>query len=170
MIGFLYVFMCRFTPLLVVVLRRRKKPQLLMKLGSLSLQERSLFSKVKVMSTKVIILWLFNRLLCFFDSLLQWSNTLVCLGLEDQGLYRLVGVSSKVNKLLTLGLDPAKSEKLVLEDPTEWEVKTITSALKQYFRNLPEPLMTYKLHSTFIGAASKQFFLLWVRWIYFLYP
>ncbi|KAG0714677.1 Rho GTPase-activating protein 10 [Chionoecetes opilio] len=75
-------------------------------------------------------------------------------GLEDQGLYRLVGVSSKVTKLLQLGLDRRKSEKLMLDDPAEWEVKTITSAIKQYFRNLPEPLMTYNLHSAFIAAAS----------------
>lgn len=77
-------------------------------------------------------------------------------GLEDQGLYRLVGVSSKVTKLLSLGLDRRKAEKLILDDPAEWEVKTITSAIKQYFRNLPEPLMTYKLHSAFIAAAKQD--------------
>ena len=77
-------------------------------------------------------------------------------GLEDQGLYRLVGVSSKVSKLLALGLDPSKCDKLLsIESCSEWEVKTITSAIKQYFRNLPEPLMTYKLHCDFINAASK---------------
>ncbi|RXG73504.1 Rho GTPase-activating protein 26 [Armadillidium vulgare] len=77
-------------------------------------------------------------------------------GLEDQGLYRLVGVSSKVTKLLNMGLDPNKADKLVLEDPAEWEVKTITSAIKQYFRTLPEPLMTYELHNDFIAAAKKK--------------
>ncbi|XP_042218707.1 rho GTPase-activating protein 10-like isoform X4 [Homarus americanus] len=77
-------------------------------------------------------------------------------GLEDQGLYRLVGVSSKVTKLLQLGLDRRKAEKLMLDDSAEWEVKTITSAIKQYFRNLPEPLMTYKLHSAFIAAAKQD--------------
>ncbi|XP_069183856.1 rho GTPase-activating protein 26 isoform X9 [Procambarus clarkii] len=77
-------------------------------------------------------------------------------GLEDQGLYRLVGVSSKVTKLLQLGLDRRKAERLILDDPAEWEVKTITSAIKQYFRNLPEPLMTYKLHSAFIAAAKQD--------------
>ena len=80
---------------------------------------------------------------------------LIFIGLEDQGLYRLVGVSSKVSKLLTLGLDKNKCEKIALDDAAEWEVKTITSAIKQYFRNLPEPIMTYNLHSAFINAASK---------------
>ncbi len=32
-------------------------------------------------------------------------------GYEDQGLYRVVGVASKVTKLLTMGLDKRKSEK-----------------------------------------------------------
>lgn len=78
-----------------------------------------------------------------------------CLGLEEQGLYRVVGVSSKVTKLLAMGLDRRKLEKLSLEDPFEWESKTITSALKTYLRNLPEPLMTFRYHNAFITAASK---------------
>lgn len=79
-------------------------------------------------------------------------------GLEEQGLYRVVGVNSKVNKLLSMGLDRRKAEKVSLDDPFEWESKTITSALKTYLRNLPEPLMTYKLHELFIDAASKYCF------------
>ena len=77
-------------------------------------------------------------------------------GLEDQGLYRVVGVASKVSKLLSLGLDPQKFGKLSLDDPSEWETKTLTSAVKQYFRSLPVPLMTYALHNDFIAAASEN--------------
>lgn len=79
-------------------------------------------------------------------------------GLEEQGLYRLVGVSSKVSKLLTLGLERRKGDKLILNDRCEWETKTITSALKTYFRNLPEPLMTFRFHEAFIAAASESKF------------
>lgn len=60
-------------------------------------------------------------------------------GLEDQGLYRIVGVSSKVTKLTQLAFDPKRTEPINLMDSQEWEIKTITSALKNYFRNLPEP-------------------------------
>ncbi|XP_035708976.1 rho GTPase-activating protein 26 isoform X2 [Folsomia candida] len=77
-------------------------------------------------------------------------------GLEEQGLYRLVGVSSKVSKLLTLGLERRKGDKLILNDRCEWETKTITSALKTYFRNLPEPLMTFRFHEAFIAAAKQD--------------
>ncbi|KAJ3657509.1 hypothetical protein Zmor_009305 [Zophobas morio] len=77
-------------------------------------------------------------------------------GLEEQGIYRVVGVTSKVNKLLNMGLDRRKSDKIALEDPQEWETKTITSALKSYLRNLPEPLMTYKYHNGFIAAVKNE--------------
>lgn len=76
--------------------------------------------------------------------------------MEEQGIYRVVGVTSKVNNLLKMGLDRRKSDRLAnLDDPQEWETKTITSALKNYLRNLPEPLMTHRFHNGFIAAVSK---------------
>lgn len=85
-------------------------------------------------------------------------------GLEEQGLYRVVGVTSKVNKLLSMGLDRRKIDKLTnLDDRLEWESKTITSALKTYLRNLPEPIMTFRYHNGFIAAASKFSFVLFLR-------
>ncbi|XP_021366144.1 rho GTPase-activating protein 26-like isoform X3 [Mizuhopecten yessoensis] len=77
-------------------------------------------------------------------------------GLFDQGLYRVVGVSSKVSKLISLGLDPKKKDKINIEDPTQFEIKTVTSAVKHYLRSLPEPLMTFKFHSDFIAAAKQE--------------
>lgn len=84
-------------------------------------------------------------------------------GLDEQGLYRVGGVSSKITKLLAMGLDRRKttnglSSLSFLDDCIEWETKTITSALKLYLRNLPEPLMTFKYHNAFISAASKTLF------------
>lgn len=76
------------------------------------------------------------------------------IGLEEQGLYRVVGVASKVSKLLTMGLDKRKVDKLNLSDRFEWESKTITSALKTYLRTLSEPLMTFRYYNSFITAAS----------------
>ncbi|XP_031788120.1 rho GTPase-activating protein 26 isoform X3 [Nasonia vitripennis] len=77
-------------------------------------------------------------------------------GLEEQGLYRVVGVASKVNKLLAMGLDRRKLEKLNLENRYEWESKTITSALKTYLRTLSEPLMTFRYYDSFIAAAKQE--------------
>jgi len=86
---------------------------------------------------------------------------LLLTGLDEQGLYRVGGVSSKITKLLAMGLDRRKTTNGLnslsfLDDCIEWETKTITSALKLYLRNLPEPLMTFKYHNAFISAASKM--------------
>ena len=52
-------------------------------------------------------------------------------------------------------LDRKKADKVALEDPYQFEIKTITSAVKTYLRSLPEPLMTFKLHPEFIAASSE---------------
>uniref|UniRef100_W5MQJ6 Rho GTPase-activating protein 10 n=1 Tax=Lepisosteus oculatus TaxID=7918 RepID=W5MQJ6_LEPOC len=75
-------------------------------------------------------------------------------GITDQGLYRVVGVSSKVQKLLHLSLDEKTYNDVNLLAPEDWDIKTITSALKLYLRNLPEPLMTYGLYKEFIVPAK----------------
>lgn len=93
-------------------------------------------------------------------------------GLEDQGLYRIGGVGSKISKLIQTALDRRKgggtssggdhssSSSFQFDINTEeWEIRTVTSALKFFFRNLPEPLMTYRLHHAFIAAASMFFIL-----------
>ncbi|KAK6172371.1 hypothetical protein SNE40_016038 [Patella caerulea] len=77
-------------------------------------------------------------------------------GLHEQGLYRVVGVNSKVQKLINLGLDRKKAEKLSFEDPGVWETKTITSAVKSYLRSLPEPLMGFRYHNDFMKAAKHE--------------
>uniref|UniRef100_A0A8C2K8Q6 Rho GTPase-activating protein 26 n=1 Tax=Cyprinus carpio TaxID=7962 RepID=A0A8C2K8Q6_CYPCA len=69
------------------------------------------------------------------------------------GLYRIVGVSSRVQKLLSLAMDPKTCADVEL-DSTEWEIKTITSAIKHYLRMLPAPLMTYQYQRSFIIAAK----------------
>uniref|UniRef100_A0A665TZ56 Rho GTPase activating protein 10 n=1 Tax=Echeneis naucrates TaxID=173247 RepID=A0A665TZ56_ECHNA len=52
-------------------------------------------------------------------------------GINDQGLYRVVGVSSKVQKLLSLMIDE-KNNEVDLSTSMDWDIKTITSALKLY--------------------------------------
>ena len=92
-----------------------------------------------------------------FNFMTQCFQTLENRGLEDEGLYREVGVASKVMKLLSDGLDEKKLEKINLDDPFAWDTKTLTSAAKTYLRNLPEPLMTFQMYTSFIAAASKLF-------------
>ncbi|XP_074194560.1 rho GTPase-activating protein 10 isoform X3 [Rhinolophus sinicus] len=51
--------------------------------------------------------------------------------------------------------DVKTCNELDLENSIDWEVKTITSALKQYLRSLPAPLMTYELHGDFIVPVKS---------------
>uniref|UniRef100_H2UKM0 Rho GTPase activating protein 10 n=1 Tax=Takifugu rubripes TaxID=31033 RepID=H2UKM0_TAKRU len=76
-------------------------------------------------------------------------------GINDQGLYRVVGVSSKVQKLLNLMIDERANE-VDLSASDDWDIKTITSSLKLYLRSLPEPLMTYGLYKEFISPAISH--------------
>ncbi|KAM5170877.1 rho GTPase-activating protein 26 isoform 1-T1 [Mantella aurantiaca] len=76
-------------------------------------------------------------------------------GIGEQGLYRIVGVNSRVQKLLSILMDPKIAE-AETEVATEWEIKTITSALKTYLRMLPGPLMTYQFQRSFIKAAKLE--------------
>uniref|UniRef100_A0A673AY07 Rho GTPase-activating protein 26 n=1 Tax=Sphaeramia orbicularis TaxID=375764 RepID=A0A673AY07_9TELE len=59
-------------------------------------------------------------------------------GIDEQGLYRIVGVNSRVQKLLSLAMDPKTCADVELDNP-EWEIKTITSAIKHYLRFLDNP-------------------------------
>lgn len=49
-------------------------------------------------------------------------------------------------------------------DGQEWasenEISNVTSVMKMWLRELPEPLLTYGLHQGFIEAASLSLFLI----------
>ncbi len=134
-------------------------------------------------------------------------------GVEQKGIYRVVGVASKVRSLMEAfgekrqlakrrgsssaggesgggsnsampqqpgggggsSASPSASgesceEELVaplfelnLDSEENFELKTLTSALKNYLRNLAEPIMTFGLHEEFISAASECLVLLPLR-------
>ncbi|XP_004550020.1 rho GTPase-activating protein 42 [Maylandia zebra] len=73
-------------------------------------------------------------------------------GITTLGLYRTGGVNSKVQRLMTSVFASTAASDMQLEADA-WDTKTITSGLKDYFRCLAEPLLTYRLHKDFIRAA-----------------
>ncbi|XP_068623137.1 rho GTPase-activating protein 26 isoform X2 [Battus philenor] len=75
-------------------------------------------------------------------------------GLEEQGLYRVAGVASKVARVV--GAAAGQGGGGELAEPCECESKTLTSALKSYLRALPEPLLTRRLHDQFLAAAKRE--------------
>uniref|UniRef100_A0A3P9PN73 Rho GTPase-activating protein 42 n=1 Tax=Poecilia reticulata TaxID=8081 RepID=A0A3P9PN73_POERE len=76
-------------------------------------------------------------------------------GIHTMGLYRIGGVNSKVQRLMSTVFS-SKAPVDVELDPEMWDNKTITSGLKNYLRCLSEPLMTFKLHKDFIMAVKSD--------------
>lgn len=76
-------------------------------------------------------------------------------GLTQEGVYRTVGSNIQVQKLLNAFFDPTNPGDVDLYS-SDWDVKTITSALKFYLRSLSEPLMTYSLHRDLMCAAKSD--------------
>ncbi|XP_067842488.1 rho GTPase-activating protein 42 isoform X1 [Heptranchias perlo] len=76
-------------------------------------------------------------------------------GINAMGLYRMSGVNSKVQKLMNTVFAPKAAPDMDL-DTELWDMKTITSGLKNYLRCLVEPLMTYKLHKDLIAAVKSD--------------
>ncbi|XP_060768548.1 oligophrenin-1 [Neoarius graeffei] len=82
-------------------------------------------------------------------------NVIEAKGLTQEGVYRTVGSNIQVQKLLNAFFD-SKCPGDVDLNSSEWDIKTITSAMKFYLRSLSEPLMTYSLHRELISAAKSE--------------
>ncbi|KAM3869272.1 oligophrenin-1 [Diretmus argenteus] len=76
-------------------------------------------------------------------------------GLTQEGVYRTVGSNIQVQKLLNAFFDPTCPGDVDFQS-SDWDIKTITSAMKFYLRSLSEPLMTYGLHRDLILAAKSD--------------
>nr|AAL02015.1 virus-like particle protein VLP2 [Venturia canescens] len=75
-------------------------------------------------------------------------NAVELRGMTELGLYRLSGNKDRYEFLIQQFL---KNDGAL--DLSEYDIPTITSALKQFLRSLSEPLVTYALRDTFIEAA-----------------
>lgn len=88
------------------------------------------------------------------------TSALEMRGLEEKNLYRLSASTLKVNTLLQKGLSPPGSYILKLHNRRKYPTNVITSAVKQYLRNLPEPLFTYALYDRLLNSCrnpSREF-------------
>ncbi|CAI9720044.1 GTPase-activating 44-like isoform X3 [Octopus vulgaris] len=75
--------------------------------------------------------------------------TLVDTGLEEEGLFRIAGMASKVKKLKA-SFDAG----IVDMEEYEHDLHTVAGALKQYLRELPEPLLTFHLYAEFVQSVQ----------------
>ncbi|KAF2861610.1 RhoGAP-domain-containing protein [Piedraia hortae CBS 480.64] len=74
-------------------------------------------------------------------------------GMDLEGIYRKSGGSSQV-KMIQSGFE-REGANYDISDP-DLDIHAVTSALKQYFRKLPTPLITYDVYENFLEAAQSQ--------------
>ncbi|KAF2817293.1 RhoGAP-domain-containing protein [Mytilinidion resinicola] len=73
-------------------------------------------------------------------------------GMDAEGIYRKSGGSGQVN-IVRGGFE--KSPDYDISDP-DLDIHAVTSCLKQYFRRLPVPLITYDVYDQFLEAGQMQ--------------
>ncbi|KAL2065434.1 hypothetical protein VTL71DRAFT_3104 [Oculimacula yallundae] len=77
-------------------------------------------------------------------------------GLEVEGIYRLSGTTSHVNKIKAIFDNDASQ--VDFRDPANFfhDVNSVAGLLKQFFRDLPDPLLTSEHYPGFIEAARNE--------------
>jgi hypothetical protein len=76
-------------------------------------------------------------------------------GMDIEGIYRKTGGSSQV-KIIQEGFD--KTEDFDISDPG-MDITAVTSVLKQYFRRLPTPLLTFDVYDRVLESTSRLYLL-----------
>lgn len=77
-------------------------------------------------------------------------------GLEVEGIYRLSGTASHITKLKAMFDNDAS--RLDFRNPESFfhDVNSVAGLLKQFFRELPDPLLTAEHYNDFIQAAKNE--------------
>src|SRR6266568_3348742 len=78
----------------------------------------------------------------------------VSIALDFEGIYRKTGGTGQT-KMITQLFDRGDYTAFDLRDTNRFnDISSVTSVLKNYFRSLPVPLLTYDLHEEFMVAAG----------------
>ncbi|CAG8509180.1 3151_t:CDS:10 [Ambispora leptoticha] len=73
-------------------------------------------------------------------------------GMDFEGIYRKTGGFSQMRAIVAAF---EQGDEINLDDPNEFnDIGAVTSVLKQYFRQLPNPLFTFDLYPKFLEALS----------------
>ncbi|KAG8914656.1 hypothetical protein FRC01_003980 [Tulasnella sp. 417] len=78
------------------------------------------------------------------------------LAMDYEGIYRKTGGTGQ-SKVITQLFEKGNYDAFDLRDTDAFnDICSVTSVLKNYFRALPNPLLTYALHDAFVGASSLR--------------
>lgn len=77
-------------------------------------------------------------------------------GLGVEGIYRQSGSVNHINKLKQMFDTDSSNPALDFRNPENFyhDVNSVTGLLKQFFRDLPDPLLTMEQHTAMIESAS----------------
>lgn len=88
--------------------------------------------------------------------LVKCAAAVEAFGKENIGIYRLSGTTSKVQRLKAK-FDADWTQVDLFEDEEALsDVNIVSGCLKLWFRELPEPLLTWELYRTFVDAAKVE--------------
>ncbi|ROT41727.1 RhoGAP-domain-containing protein [Sodiomyces alkalinus F11] len=79
-------------------------------------------------------------------------------GLGLEGIYRQSGSMNHINKLKNMFDTDSSNPALDFRNPENFyhDVNSVTGLLKQFFRDLPDPLLTLEQHAALIEAAKHE--------------
>ncbi|TIC70111.1 RhoGAP-domain-containing protein [Wallemia mellicola] len=83
------------------------------------------------------------------------SQIIEAQGLKSQGIYRLSGTTSKVQSLKAK-IDQDVDGIDLFQEEEAMDINVVASVVKQWFRELPEPLLTFSLYAQFVEAAKVE--------------
>lgn len=79
-------------------------------------------------------------------------------GLNVEGIYRQSGSMAHIQRLKNMFDTESSHPALDFRNPENFyhDVNSVTGLLKQFFRDLPDPLLTLEYHDSFITAAKQE--------------
>ncbi|KAL5113821.1 Rho GTPase-activating protein [Pleosporales sp. CAS-2024a] len=77
-------------------------------------------------------------------------------GLEVEGIYRIPGTSSHIQQLKALFNSDASQVDFRNPEAFQHDVNSVAGLLKQFFRELPDPVLTQDFYTKFIDAARMD--------------
>ncbi|KAK3940572.1 RHO GTPase-activating protein RGD1 [Diplogelasinospora grovesii] len=88
----------------------------------------------------------------------QCMQAVELFGLSVEGIYRLSGTVSHINKLKNMFDNDSSPSSIDFRNPENFfhDVNSVAGLLKQFFRELPDPLLTREHYPAFIEAAKND--------------
>lgn len=75
--------------------------------------------------------------------------------MDHEGIYRKTGGASQIRAIVVAFEQGSEIDLINMEQDDILDICSITSVLKQYFRELPNPLLTFELYTLLLEAVGE---------------